>query len=109
MIELFANSGDPDQTPHSAASELGLYCLPVTLLGVSSLQWDNEQEILGAEHMDIKTDLPQGYKTFFMLSSAEHEIFSASKYEKMPTTVDIFIIIYSRTSIIQTPIIQNSQ
>ena len=24
---------------------------------------------------------PQGYKTFFMLNSAEHEIFSANKYE----------------------------
>ena len=38
MVELFANSGDPDQTPHSAASDLGLYCLPITLLGVSRLQ-----------------------------------------------------------------------
>ena len=24
---------------------------------------------------------PRGYKTFFMLNSAEHEIFSANKYE----------------------------
>ena len=39
MVELFANSGDPDQTPRSAASDLGLYCLPVTHLEVSSLQW----------------------------------------------------------------------
>ena len=34
----------------------------------------------------IKQDLtvhsgPQGYKTFFVLNSAEHEIFSADKYE----------------------------
>ena len=28
--------------------------------------------------MDIR---PQGYKTFFMLYSAEHEIFSANQYE----------------------------
>ena len=28
MVELFANSGDPDQMPHSAASDLGLHCLP---------------------------------------------------------------------------------
>ena len=33
MVELFANSGDPDQTPHSAASDLGLHCLPITHLG----------------------------------------------------------------------------
>ena len=28
---LNANSVDPDQTPRSAASDLGLYCLPVYL------------------------------------------------------------------------------
>ena len=39
MAEVFANSEDPDQTPHSAASDLGLHCLPNTLLGVSRLQW----------------------------------------------------------------------
>ena len=39
MAKLFANSGDPDQTPHSAASDLGLHCLPSTLLRVSRLQW----------------------------------------------------------------------
>ena len=41
MVELFVNSGDPDQTPLSAASYLGLHCLPITLLGVSRLQWVN--------------------------------------------------------------------
>ena len=44
MVELhvhfvFVNSGDPDQMLHSAASDLGLHCLPITLLGVSRLQW----------------------------------------------------------------------
>ena len=39
MAEIFANSEDPDQTPHSAASDLGLHCLPITLLGISRLQW----------------------------------------------------------------------
>ena len=38
MVELFANSGDPDQMPHSVASDLGLLCLPVTLLEVFRLQ-----------------------------------------------------------------------
>ena len=28
MLTLQANSGDPDQTPCSAASVLGLHCLP---------------------------------------------------------------------------------
>ena len=39
MAKLFANRGDPDQTPCSAPSDLGLHCLPITLLGVSGLQW----------------------------------------------------------------------
>ena len=34
MVELFANSADPDQTPCS-----------VTLLGVSRLQWADMSEI----------------------------------------------------------------
>ena len=41
MVALFANSGDPDQMLHSAASDLGLHCLPITLLAVSRLQWVN--------------------------------------------------------------------
>ena len=41
MVELFANSGDPEQTPYSATSDLGLHCVPVTLLRVSRLQWVN--------------------------------------------------------------------
>ena len=33
MVNIFANSGDPDQTPRSAVSDLGLHCFPVTRLG----------------------------------------------------------------------------
>ena len=46
MVELFANSGDPDQTPCSAASDLGLHCLLITILGVSRLQWANVLTLL---------------------------------------------------------------
>ena len=46
MVELFANSEDPDQMPHSVASDLGLHCLPNTLLGVSRLQWVNAAQII---------------------------------------------------------------
>ena len=38
MAKLFANSGDSDQMPHSAASDLGLHCSPITLFGVSKLK-----------------------------------------------------------------------
>ena len=39
MVELFANSGDPNMTPCFVASDLDLHCLPDILLGVSRLQW----------------------------------------------------------------------
>ena len=45
MVEPFANSGESDQTPHSAASDKGLHCLPITLLWVSRLQWVNFNEV----------------------------------------------------------------
>ena len=37
--ELNANSVDPDQTPHSAASDLGLHCLPMSLLWDAMHKW----------------------------------------------------------------------
>ena len=39
MAKLFANSGDTDQTLRSGASDLGLHCLPITLLEASRLGW----------------------------------------------------------------------
>ena len=33
MTKLFTSSGDLDQTPRFAASDLGLHYLPITLLG----------------------------------------------------------------------------
>ena len=37
MVGLIANSGGPDQTPRSVASDLGLHCLPITVLRVCGL------------------------------------------------------------------------
>ena len=65
MAELFANSGDPDQTPHSAASDLGLHCLRITLLRVSRLHWVIVQKPLKTYFistvvaLSIGTDRPQ--------------------------------------------------
>ena len=36
---LNANSVDPDQTPRSAASDLGLHCLPMSHLWDARLKW----------------------------------------------------------------------
>ena len=42
MVELFTNSGDPDQMPCSAVSDLGLHCLPIALSAVSRLQEEKQ-------------------------------------------------------------------
>ena len=60
MVELFANSGDPDQTPHSAASDLGLHCLPVTRLMVSNLQW--LKLVLLDRRLALKSDAAENNK-----------------------------------------------
>ena len=39
ISELYANSVDPDQTPHSAASDLSLHCLPMSLLSEARYKW----------------------------------------------------------------------
>ena len=49
MTKLFANSGDPDQT-HSAVTDLGLHCLPITILLVSRLQWVR----IHTQHVHVK-------------------------------------------------------
>ena len=50
MARLFANSEDPDQTPHS---DLRLHCLPITLLGVSQLQRGKAQVTPEADNILI--------------------------------------------------------
>ena len=42
-------------------------------------------------HMQTMKTRPQGYKTFFMLNSAEHEIFSANKYENANNSWHFYI------------------
>ena len=41
ISELNANGVDPNQTPRSAASDLGLHCLPMSLLWDAGLKWVN--------------------------------------------------------------------
>ena len=56
MAKLFANSGDPDQMPCSVASDLGLLCLSITLLGVSRLQCINVSEKMQHEWQSADPD-----------------------------------------------------
>ena len=39
ISEINANSEDPDQTPYSAASDLDLHCLPVSIFWDARLKW----------------------------------------------------------------------
>ena len=39
-----ANSVDPDQMPHFVASNLGLHCLPVSLLWDAMHKWVNNHD-----------------------------------------------------------------
>ena len=39
ISKLNANSVDPDQISHSVASDLGLHCLPMSLLWDARLKW----------------------------------------------------------------------
>ena len=50
MSELNANNVDPDQTPRSVASDLGLHCLPMSLL------WDSRLKLVNRS-VDFSTGL----------------------------------------------------
>ena len=45
-----ANSVDPDQTPRSVASDLGLHCLPMSLLWDARLKWVTIVQVIHVFH-----------------------------------------------------------
>ena len=45
ISELITNSVDPDQTAGSAMSNLGLHCLPVSLLWDARHKWVNFEQL----------------------------------------------------------------
>ena len=47
---MFANSGEPDQTPQNAASDLGLHCLPLSDKKDSRHIWVKYYVIMCALH-----------------------------------------------------------
>ena len=52
ISELNANSVDADQTPRSVASDLGPYCLPVSLLWEARLIWiKGKKQNIGTRHI----------------------------------------------------------
>ena len=83
MVELFANSGDADQTPRSAASDLGLHCLPITLLGISKLHGLSKL----SPEISMTTHFEKGVKILSVLSSVNSS--SACKNSRQYTLVYI--------------------
>ena len=55
-----------------------MQCIQVTS---SNMYGFTERIIDFSDTLCGRTARPRSYKTFFMLNSAEHEIFSANKYE----------------------------
>ena len=51
---LNANCVDPDQMPYSAASDLGLHCLPMSLFGDAWHKWINVLETLAVLYTAIQ-------------------------------------------------------
>ena len=99
MAEVFfANSEDPDQTPHSAASDLGLHCLPITLLGVSRIQWVKIIQVFflfprNKQNSNMfwfvgKTILPRARISMLIQKDTEHTVQICRSSESLPFTPD---------------------
>ena len=67
--EFNANSADPDQMPHSVASDLGLHCLPMSLLWNATLKWVNTTYFV--LHLVLSVALSQLYHTVVTLATTQ--------------------------------------
>ena len=56
---VYANSEGPGQTPHSAASDLGLHCLPISLL------WGVRHKLVNSGVVLIYSGLNSGVLLFY--------------------------------------------
>ena len=56
MEILLANNVDPDQMPHYVASDLGLHCLSMILLWISSKEWVKTKKLLLKEQCPLRVD-----------------------------------------------------
>ena len=69
-------------------------CLLGYILGI--LQKRDFKSLLTWQYRNYSLNIrPQGYKNFFMLNSAEHEIFSANKYENVNNIKLQLLVIWS--------------
>ena len=78
-----ANSADPDQTPHYAASDLDLHCLPMSLLWDATHKWVKlnifhyfQREITSAENNLLPCYMNPLSKSTLIQKNLGSEIFS---------------------------------
>ena len=95
MAKLFANSGDSDQTSHSAASDLGLHCLPITLLLVSRQQWVKVSQYLEKIQCVIQTLIN---KLIALINRAGETKCRLIQQFKLKATSKIWSRLHSKTS-----------
>ena len=61
------NSEDPDQTPHSAASDLGLHCLPMSQKWDDRLIWVNQGTFI------LRSEIQNSSTKFATISIADEK------------------------------------
>ena len=67
------NSVDPDQMPHYVASDLGLHCLPMTLLSVSREEWVKDKNTAIFAKNNVRSFCKaKGTHIFFSKNSISH-------------------------------------
>ena len=94
MAKLFANSGDPDQMPHSAASDQGLDCLPITFLRVSPTT-------MGYKYRDQSNSFADNRHNDNIIAADMALFFFSPKYWQFSyfSTNDMLWVLIRRTSV----------
>ena len=76
MTVVYANSVDPDQTPRSEASDLGLHCLPISHLWHTRHNWVNH---LIVQSRPILTKFRHFFQFYMSLEDNLHMCANAMK------------------------------
>ena len=89
IANLFASSGDPDQTPHSAGSDLVLHCLQITLLAIRLNRFDTVIWLLNPT--GIKNE-PLWQKTYPLKCAPSEDSDQPCAFVQSDQSISIFIV-----------------
>ena len=73
IAKVFANNGDPDQTPRSVASDLSLHCLPF-IFWVCRLKWIKSGAF---NHLQLPAEISRNFKLIYILPRRQELLFRA--------------------------------